>query len=424
MNFTTAFAQIARSGTLIQEGLLIAVALLLAYGLVLLLRGGLKATENSVWFGRLGLDGVLFPLLALLVTWGAYRAAEPWLGIAPALLKLALPILLSLLVIRLFVRVLHAALPEAAWVGAAERWVSWLAWGGSVLWISGLWPLAWAELDAIKWKLGASKVSLATMLEAAFSLVLVMVVALWLSATIESRLIKGAASENLSARKIVANLLKALLLFVGLLVALSSAGIDLTALSVLGGAFGVGLGLGLQKLASNYVSGFVILAEGSLRIGDVVKVDGFEGRISDIKTRYTVIRALNGRESIVPNELLITQRVENSSLADPKVAQTTAVSVAYGSELDRLMPRLRDAVAAVERVLPDPAPAVQLAQFGADGLELQIVYWICDPENGQSNVRSEVNLAVLAQLRLDGVSIPFPQRVLHQAPSPLAPKES
>jgi small-conductance mechanosensitive channel len=413
MNFSTAFAHISRSNTLIQEGLLIAVALLLAYGLVLLLRRGFGAANNSVWFGRMGLDGVLFPLLAVLLTWGAYRMAQPWLGIAPALLKLALPILLSLLAIRLVVRVLHAALPQAGWVGAAERWVSWLAWGGSVLWISGLWPLVWAELDAIQWKLGANKVSLATLLEASFAVVLVMVAALWLSAAIEARLLKS-ASDNISARKIVANLIKAALLFVGLLFALSSAGIDLTALGFLGGAFGVGLGLGLQKLASNYVSGFVILAEHSLRIGDVVKVDGFEGRISDIKTRYTVIRALNGRESIVPNELLITQRVENSSLADPKVAQNTTVSVDYEADLDRLLPLLQAAVQAVPRVLADPGPAVQLSAFGNDGLDLAVVYWIADPENGTGNVKSDVNLALLALLRREGVAIPYPQRVVHQ----------
>jgi len=395
-----------------EVGLLL-LALGLAYGTVLWLRRRTSAQSGSVWLGRVGVDGVLFPVLALVLTWGANRGLPLLMAGQPGLLRLAVPILLSLLLIRLVVRVLHAALPSAGWVEAAERWVSWLAWGGSVLWISGLWPVAWAELESLQWKLGSSKVSLATILEAAFSVLLVMVAALWLSAAIEARLLRGAASDQLSGRKIAANLIKALLLLVGLLVALSSAGIDLTALGVLGGAFGVGLGLGLQKLASNYVSGFVILAEGSLRIGDVVRVDGFEGRISDIKTRYTVIRALNGRESIVPNELLITQRVENSSLADPQVSQTTSVSVAYGTPLDALMPALKAAVAAVPRVLSEPSPSVQLSLFGADGLELTVVYWIADPENGTGNVRSEVNLALLGALNAQGIEIPFPQRVVH-----------
>jgi small-conductance mechanosensitive channel len=225
----------------------------------------------------------------------------------------------------------------------------------------------------------------------------------------------GAVSSNLSLRKIAANAVRALLLLVGVLLALSAAGIPIGALGVLGGALGVGIGLGLQKLAANYVSGFVILAERSLRIGDIVKVDGFEGRISDISTRFTVIRALNGRESIVPNEMLVTQRVENSSLADPKVAINTAVQVAYGTDLAALMPRLTQAVATVPRVIADPGPGVALSGFGADGLDLEIGFWIRDPENGQGNVRSEVNLAILRTLTEAGVEIPYPQRVVRQA---------
>ena len=134
----------------------------------------------------------------------------------------------------------------------------------------------------------------------------------------------------------------------------------------------MGLGFGLQKIAANYVSGFMILAERSLRIGDMVKVDNFEGRISDIKTRYTVIRALNGRESIVPNESLITTRVENLSLADPQVSVSTVVQVAYGTDLDQLFPQLIEAIKRVPRVLSEPGPSVLLSNFAADGLELTI----------------------------------------------------
>jgi small-conductance mechanosensitive channel len=244
----------------------------------------------------------------------------------------------------------------------------------------------------------------------------VLLVVLWLSSVIEVRLLSGSelAGGSLSLRKMAANATRALLVFIGLLVAMSAAGIPLGALSVLGGAVGVGIGFGLQKLASNYVSGFVILAERSLRIGDVVRVDGFEGRVTDIHTRYTVIRALNGRESIVPNELLITQRVENASLADPRILMTTTVQVAYGTDLSALSPHIVEAVRAVPRVVADPGPAVQLAAFASDGLQLNIVFWIADPQNGQGNVLSDVNLAVLRTLKDSGVEIPFPQRVVRQ----------
>jgi small-conductance mechanosensitive channel len=173
-----------------------------------------------------------------------------------------------------------------------------------------------------------------------------------------------------------------------------------------------------QKLAANYVSGFVILAEQSLRIGDLVRVDGFEGHITDIKTRYTVIRALSGRESIVPNEMLITQRVENLSLADRNVLIGSVVQVAYGTDIEALIPKLLSTMSAVPRVLADPGPGVQLSAFAADGLELTLNFWIADPENGQGNVRSAVNLAVLERLNSLGIEIPFPQRVLHGRPGP------
>jgi small-conductance mechanosensitive channel len=248
----------------------------------------------------------------------------------------------------------------------------------------------------------------------------VLVLALWVSAAIEKKLLRG-SGHDLSIRKMAANIVRAALLFIGLLVALSAVGIDLTALSVLGGAIGVGLGFGLQKIAANYISGFVILAEQSLRIGDMVKVDGFEGRITDIRTRYTVVRALNGRESVVPNEMLITQRVENSSLADPKVALNTAVQVAYGTDVRALKGKLEAAVAGVPRVLAEPAPNCQLAAFGADGINLDIGFWVGDLENGQGNVRSDVNLAVLDLLNAEGVEIPFPQRVVRSLPADTLP---
>ena len=177
-------------------------------------------------------------------------------------------------------------------------------------------------------------------------------------------------------------------------------------------------GLGLQKLASNYVSGFVILAERSMRIGDVVKIDDFEGRITDIKTRYTLIRAANGRESIVPNEKLITERIENLSLADSRVLLSTDVAVGYDSDVDEVVRILEQCALVSPRVLKDPAPGARLAKFGADGLEFQLLFWIEDPENGQLNVRSDINMAILKALRAAGIGRgdrrrPPPGRPIH-----------
>ncbi|HUG23913.1 mechanosensitive ion channel family protein [Piscinibacter sp.] len=399
---------------------LVAVCLGLSWMVVRLLRGT-QVKAASVLFGRRVFDGVLFPVLALLFAIVA-RALLSALGMPIAVFRLAIPVLISLVVIRLTVRVLSAAFPDSRPVRVIERTVSWLAWIGAVLWITGVLPIVMNELDAVNWTLGATRISARNLLEGTLSAVTVLVLALWLSAAIEAQLIKGAATADLSMRKIASSAVRALLLFVGLMLALSAAGIDLTALSVLGGAIGVGLGFGLQKIAANYVSGFVILAERSLRIGDVVKVDNFEGRIIDIRTRYTVIRSLGGREAIVPNEMLITQRIENLSLADTRVMLSSTVQVAYGTDVAALQPKLVAAIRAVPRVIGDPGPGAQLSAFGSDGMDITLLFWISDPENGQGNVKSDVNLAVLALFAAEGVEIPFPQRVVHLAP--VGPEQS
>lgn len=402
-------AALRHSSAFIELGVVLG-CLGIAWLAVRLLRGPVSP-ERSIWFGRRIVDGVLFPALVLALAYGA-RSVLLAQGVPLAVFKIVLPVLLSFAVIRLSVRVLSVAFPTSGLVRAAERTISWVAWIAVVGWVTGLLPAVLAELDEIHWKIGSSSVSVRTLIEGALSAGFVLVVALWISAAIEARLLKGMVGERLSLRKVVANTVRALLTFVGVLLALSAVGIDLTALSVLGGAVGVGLGFGLQKLAANYVSGFVILAERSLRIGDMVKVDNFEGRVTDIATRYTVIRALNGREAIVPNEMLITQRVENASLADPRVAVNTVVQVGYETDLDALIPRIVDTVAAVPRVLAEPAPGVQLSSFAADGLELTVGFWIGDPEGGTGNVRSDVNLALWRLLRSQGIEIPFPQRVM------------
>lgn len=382
--------------------------IVLAWGVSYLIGRG--QPKESVWFGRYTLDGFLFPVLALALVYGAR------LGVAQvqpvALLKAAVPIFSSLAVIRLFALVLRAVFPTSGGVRLLETVVSWLAWIAAILWIVGLLPTVMSELDKISFAFGKSRVSVRTILEGLVSTSVVLVVVLWISATIESRLLKNHVSD-LSMRKVASNVTRSLLLLVGFLFVLSAIGVDLTALSVLGGALGVGLGFGLQKLAANYVSGFVILLERSLRIGDTVKVDGFEGVVSDIKTRYTLIRSSSGREAIVPNEKLITERVENLSLADSRVLLSTTVSVGYDSDVPTVQSILKNAALAADRVLKDPGPAAHLSAFGADGLDFTLWYWIADPQNGQSNVRSEIHIRMLDGLRAANIDIPYPQRVVH-----------
>ena len=374
-------------------------------------RGFHQEGHRSILFGHRVIDGALFPIVLLACGYVARTLLIKWVPLA--VFKVAIPVLVSLVVIRIGAKVLQVAFPQSAWVKPIERSISWLAWVAMVLWVTGLLPRVLGEMEQIHWKVGNVTLSLRTMVEGALTAGAVLLLTLWVSAAIESRLLRSATGAELSLRKAISNALRALMVFFGLIISMSAVGIDLTALSVLGGAVGVGIGLGLQRLAANYVSGFVILTERSMRIGDNVRVDNFEGRITNINARYTVVRSSAGRESIVPNEMMITQRVENLSLADPRVWLSTVVSVAYDSDVDLVIRLLTESALASSRVLRDPAPSAALSAFGADGLEFTVGFWIADPENGTLGLRSDINRAILAALRAHKIDIPFPQRVMH-----------
>jgi len=399
--------------TVLIELAVLALCVALAWGVVAGLRRAVAPEDpRSIWFGRRSVDGVLFPLVLLCLGHAALAVLDRYMGVA--VFKVAIPVLVSLVVIRVGVKVLQAAFAQAAWVRLLEHTISWVAWLAMVLWVSGLLPVVLNELDLITWKVGGTTLSVRNMIEGLLTAGAVLIFTLWISSAIETRLLKSATGGELSLRKAVSNATRALLMFVGLILALSAVGIDLTALSVLGGAVGVGIGFGLQKLAANYVSGFVILAERSMRIGDTVRVDNFEGVITQINARYTVVRSQAGRESIVPNEMLITNRVENLSLVDSRVHQTTVVTVGYETDVALVSRLLVEAARAQPRVLVEPEPAAHLSAFGADGLEFTVGYWVADPEKGQLQLRSDINRAILSALRAHGIDIPFPQRVIHQ----------
>jgi small-conductance mechanosensitive channel len=279
------------------------------------------------------------------------------------------------------------------------------------MWMTGLLQPVREELDAIELSVGKSHVSLLHVLEVILNSSFVLVLTLWLSAFLESKVLSRALTD-LSMRKVASNAMRAFLLLIGMLVALSVSGVDLTALSVLGGALGVGLGFGLQKLAANYVSGFVILLERSLRIGDYVRVDGFEGWVTDIKTRYTLVRSMSGVESVIPNELLITQRVENLSLESSHLLQNCMFWVGLHSNVEEVQKLLVLAAMSADLVIADPPPLALLAEVAPQGLRFQLNFWMDDPTHGQGLVKSNVNVAALEALRKAGVLMgPAPHEV-------------
>jgi small-conductance mechanosensitive channel len=233
---------------------------------------------------------------------------------------------------------------------------------------------------------------------------------MWLGRTLEARLMR-AESIDPSLRAVLARVLRALLVMVAVLIAMSMVGLDLTVLSVFGGALGVGLGLGMQRIASNYVSGFIILLDRGLRIGDTITVDKYSGRVTDIKTRYTVVRALDGNDAVIPNELLVSQPVLNHSLSTPRVCISLHVRVVHGTEVAQAFAIMDAAARAHPRVLAVPAPACHLRELGTEGLDLELAFWIADPQNGSGPVKSDLNLAILHGFTEARIEIPHPAHI-------------
>lgn len=376
---------------------------------------------------RFSIDGVrrlAFPVaaLALLVAGeAALRISGVLTRAADArLLRLALTLLAAMALIRLLVYVLRRVFSNLAFIAASERVIALAIWLIVALHVTGVLGDVVEWLDATKIPVGASRVSLWVVAMGALSVLVTLLAALWIGSALEARLMRAQQLEP-NLRVVASRALKALLLVVAVLLGLSTVGIDLTVLSVFGGALGVGLGLGLQRIASNYVSGFIILLDKSLRIGDLITVDKHTGIVTQINTRYTVIRALDGTEAIVPNERLVAEPVTNQSYTDRKVLLRCDVQVSYASDVDCALELLRQAARVSPRVLADPAPGAALADFGADGLNLALTFWIADPENGRLNVTSEVNREILRLFRENGIEIPFPQRDVRIVQMPVTP---
>jgi small-conductance mechanosensitive channel len=333
------------------------------------------------------------------------------------LLKLSLAVLLAWLFSRFIARLLMGMFPDSRAVAIVARVLRWGGWLVSALIVSDWLSTVTHYLDTIYLPIGKNRTSLQSLLEAAVGVVVTLLGSLWISAALEDRLMKSRFIEP-NLRLVFGKLVRGILLLVGVLVALSVAGIDLTVLSVFGGALGVGLGLGLQKLAANLVSGFVILLERSIKVGDTVRVDSFEGQVTAIRTRYTVVKAGNGREAIVPNEVLTSTRVENLSLASTSVLVSMVASCGYDDDVDRAMAILQAAAGAQPRVLKTPAPTAVISAFAADGIELTLMFWIADPENGQAGLKGAIFRQILGDFRAAGIDIPYPHRVVQHVGIP------
>ncbi|MDC8759032.1 mechanosensitive ion channel family protein [Janthinobacterium fluminis] len=424
LNLIADFADDVRNPAMMWQIGAIIVSITLGWGLARGLRAAFVRHGLAPAAARFGMESFMRVLTPLSIA-ALLAGAKFWLGKSQHvhLLSVALPLCSSLALIRCGFYLLRKVFARHGQVGAAiitfEKIFALLVWLAVALYITGLWPDLFEYLEDTTLPLGKNKVAIATILQAIVSVAVLLMLALWAGAALEERLMKVQGLHS-SLRVVIARMGRAVLILVSVLLSLSLVGIDLTVLSVFGGALGVGLGLGLQKIASNYVSGFIILLDRSLSIGDMITVDKYSGRVTHINTRYTVLQGLDGVESIVPNEMFVSGAVQNSSLSNRNLWLATQVSVAYDSDLDQVLELLVAAASSIERVAAEPAPSATLQRFGADGLDLQVGFWINDPENGRGGVTSDVNRAIWRALKANNISLPYPQREVRIIGTPRA----
>ncbi len=307
--------------------------------------------------------------------------------------------------------------PIKGW-GTTISLVVWAALSLHVLdWLD---PVA-AALDSIGIVAGKTRISVWSVVKLLVTVSAFVVVAVWLSRWVEQRLMSAHAIA-ISMRIGLAKFAQAFLIGLSILLGLNAAGLDLTTLTVLTGAIGIGLGFGLQAIASNFVSGFVLLMDRSIKPGDVISLSGLGGGtpdhfgwVQELRGRYVVVRDRDGVETLVPNQHLITNPVINWSYADPRVRLHLPVRISYNDDPEKALLLLQQAAECNRRILRDPLPAARLTGFGDAGLELELRFWISDPQEGVNNVRSDVNRAIWQLFKENGITMPVAQRevVLH-----------
>ena len=397
-----------------QAGVLVGTlvfAWLAAWGLRRVFDARRRAREEGPHFGVESLRNAYFPLIGALFVWLAREIARHFMH--TWLLHLALvPLLgIGLLYIGFYLarRIFGRSGETHMWLSIVERAVSIVVWVGMVLTVLGIQEDVLAWMETVRVRIGTVHVTLLSLASGLLWICVAMIVAIWAGGVLEDRVMRVSSLDS-NLRVALARVGRALMILAAVLISLSLVGIDITVLGVFGGALGVGLGFGLQKIASNYVSGFIILLDRSLHLGDTINVTGLTGKVTQIRTRYTVVRGLDGIETLIPNEKLITDVVQNHSSYLTRGYAKAAVQIAYTSDLELAMNLLAQAAQGVERVLADPAPTPYLASFGADGINLELGFWIADAANGTAGVRSTVNLNIWRLFSEHGISIPFSQR--------------
>lgn len=342
-------------------------------------------------------------LVWLILQWSAIHLYN-YLGHSHQILLPVASLLSAWLLIRIATKLLKSK--------TASRTVAAIAWTLAILNITGLLSPALALLDSLSVTLGQVRISPLIIIKAGVLLWL----SLWLSSVLSGfldRRLENSETITPAMRVLSVKLLHIALITAAILITFSTVGIDLTALAVFGGALGVGLGFGLQKIFSNLVSGVILLMDRSIKPGDTIAVGQTFGWINHLSARYVSVITRDGIEHLIPNEVLITERVENWSFSDNLVRLRLPVGISYKSDVRKAIELCVEAAQATPRIMPDPVPRCLLKGFGDSSVDLELRVWINDPPNGRANVLSEILLGIWDRFHEHGIEIPFPQRDLH-----------
>jgi small-conductance mechanosensitive channel len=330
-----------------------------------------------------------------------------------ALLNIVIPLLISMAAIRTLIYLLQKSVKNhGQGLKAWENVIGTTIWILVALHLVGWLPEMLDWMDELAFTVGKARISLLALCKLTVAVAVLLLVALWFARMIESKLNQ---SPHLDAgtRVGLAKFSKFLLLTLAVLIALNSVGIDLTALAVFGGALGVGLGLGLQRIASNLVSGFILVFERSIRPGDVITVGNSFGEVKELRARYVVVRNRNGVETLIPNENLITLDVTHWTYSDRRIRVNVPVQISYSDDPELAMRLMVECAHKNSRTIPEPEPVSLITGFGDSGINLELRVWITDPEEGVSSVRSELYIAIWRVFKEHRITVPYPQRDVH-----------
>ena len=343
------------------------------------------------------------PVIWLALQWFSVVAAEN-AGWTNHLIR----IVVSLLTAWIIIRLASTLIRNAAW----SRAIAVTAWTIAALNITGLLDPTAAVLDSMALDIGTVRISILGVVKAIIALGVLLWLAGYFSRLLERRL-SAMPGVTPAAGVLFGKLFHVLLFTIAIVIAMDSVGIDLTALALFSGAIGLGIGFGLQKVFSNLISGVILLMDRSVKPGDVIAIGETYGWINSIGARYVSVITRDGIEHLIPNEELISQRVENWSFSNRLVRLRLPVGVAYETDVNKAIAVAIEAAAGVDRVLGEPAPACQLTGFGDNSINLELRVWINDPRNGLTNVKSAILLGVWEKFGEHGIAFPYPQRDLH-----------